>query len=120
MYGGGPVCDLGVHVLDGIHMMAGAGFPATVTARGVRSKIDGFDTADRAAILIEYPDGLLVSFTIDGAASASHELSHHVAHSTTGRRSNGSKFITARKRSRVVIESNVVSFRSVFDWGLCS
>ena len=75
MYGGGPVCDLGVHILDGIHSMAGAGFPAIVTARGVRSKVEGFDTADRAAILIEYPNGLLVSLTIDGAASAPHELS---------------------------------------------
>ncbi len=75
MYGGGPVADLGVHILDGIHLMAGADFPATVTATGVRSKVEGFDTVDRAAILIEYPNGLLVSLTIDGAAAAPHELS---------------------------------------------
>lgn len=74
-YGCGPVCDLGVHILDGIHLLAGAGFPATVTARGARSKVEGFDTADRAAILIEYPNGLLASLTIDGAAAAAHELS---------------------------------------------
>lgn len=74
-YGGGPVCDLGVHIVDGIHLLAGAGFPATVTARGVGSKVEGFDTADRAAILIEYPNGLLVSLSIDGAAAAPHELS---------------------------------------------
>jgi predicted dehydrogenase len=75
MYGGGPVCDLGVHALDGIHLMAGAGLPATVTARSLRSKVDGFDTAECAAILVEYPNGLLVSLMIDGAAAASRELS---------------------------------------------
>ena len=66
---GGPVCDLGVHIVDGIHLMTGAGFPASVTARGARSKVEGLDTADRAAILIEYPNGLLVSLTIDGTAA---------------------------------------------------
>jgi predicted dehydrogenase len=74
-YGGGPVCDLGVHIMDGVHLMTSAGFPATVTARGVRSKLEGFDTAERAAILIEYPNGLLVSLTIDGSAATPHELS---------------------------------------------
>jgi predicted dehydrogenase len=75
MYGGGPVCDLGVHILDGIHVMASAGLPATVTARGVRSKEEGFNTAERATILVEYPNGLLVSLVIDGGAVAPHELS---------------------------------------------
>jgi predicted dehydrogenase len=75
MYGGGPVCDLGVHILDGIHLMAGAGFPSTVTARGVRSKDTGFDAAERAAVLVEYANGLLLSLTVDGAAIAPHELS---------------------------------------------
>jgi hypothetical protein len=41
----------------------------------VRSKVEGVDTADRAAILIDYPNGLLVSLTIDGAAAAPRELS---------------------------------------------
>jgi predicted dehydrogenase len=75
MYGGGAVCDLGVHILDAVHLLTGAGFPSTVTARGVRSKVEGFDTAERAAILVEYPNGLLVSLTIDGAAAAPRELS---------------------------------------------
>ena len=75
MYGGGPVCDLGVHIVDGIHLMAGAGFPSTVTARRVRSKVEHFDTAERAAIFVEYPNGLLVSLIIDGAAVAQRELS---------------------------------------------
>src|SRR6516165_5255051 len=38
IYGGGPVCDLGVHILDGIHLLTGSSFPAIVTARGLRSK----------------------------------------------------------------------------------
>jgi predicted dehydrogenase len=75
MYGGGPVCDLGVHILDSIHLMAGAGFPATVSARGLSSKEEGFDTVERAAVLVEYGNGLLVSLTIDGAANRPHELS---------------------------------------------
>ena len=75
MYGGGPVSDLGVHVLDGIHLMTGVGYPVTVTAKGVRSKEEGFDTAERASIVIEYPNGLLVSLAIDGAAAGPHEVS---------------------------------------------
>lgn len=75
MYGGGPVADLGVHVLDGIHLLTGAGFPATVIAKGVRSKEEGFDTAERTLILVQYPNGLLVSLVIDGAAAKPHELS---------------------------------------------
>jgi predicted dehydrogenase len=75
MYGGGPVCDLGVHVLDSIHLMTGTGFPATVTAKGVGSKEEGFDCTERAVILVEYPDGLIISFAIDGAAASPHETS---------------------------------------------
>jgi predicted dehydrogenase len=83
MYGGGPVCDLGVHILDGIHLMTGTGFPATVTAQGVRSKEQGFDCTERAVILVEYPNGLVISLAIDGAASGPHEIS--VIDGATGR-----------------------------------
>jgi predicted dehydrogenase len=75
MYGGGPVCDLGVHVLDGIHLMTRADFPTSVTARGVRAKVEGFDTAERGVIMAEYPNGLLVSIAIDGAAASPDEVS---------------------------------------------
>ena len=34
-YGGGAVADLGCHVLDGIHMLAGANYPLSVKASGV-------------------------------------------------------------------------------------
>ena len=83
MYGGGPVCDLGVHILDGIHFLGGADFPETVTATGVPSNVEGFDAADRAAILVKYPNGLLVSLSIDGAAAATREVS--VIDGATGR-----------------------------------
>ena len=75
IYGGGPVCDLGVHILDGIHLLTGSSFPTVVTARGLRSNEEGFDTAERAVILIEYPNGLLVSLTIDGAGAGHREIS---------------------------------------------
>jgi predicted dehydrogenase len=75
MYGGGPVADLGVHVLDGMHLLTGAGFPTTVKASGVPSTEEGFDTSERATILVEYPNGLLASLTIDGAAAGQQELS---------------------------------------------
>jgi predicted dehydrogenase len=75
MYGGGPVCDLGVHVLDGIHLMTRVDFPASVTARGVRSTVEGFDAAESGVVVAEYPNGLLVSIAIDGAAASPHEVS---------------------------------------------
>jgi len=75
MYGGGPVCDLGVHLLDSIHLMSGVGFPAMVAASGVRSKEEGFDTTERAVIAVQYPNGFLVSFAINGAAASPHEIS---------------------------------------------
>jgi len=83
MYGGGPVSDLGVHILDGIHLTTGAGFPATVTAKGVRSKEESFDCAERAVILVEYPNGLVISLAIDGAAAGPREIS--VIDGATGR-----------------------------------
>jgi predicted dehydrogenase len=81
--GGGPVCDLGVHILDGIHLLTGTGFPAMVTARGLRSKDRGFDIAERAVILVEYPNGLLFSLAISGTAAGPHEIS--VVDGTAGR-----------------------------------
>lgn len=75
MYGGGPVADLGVHVLDGMHLLTGAGFPTTVKASGVPSKEEGFDTTERATILVQYPNGLLASLAINGAAVGQRELS---------------------------------------------
>ena len=83
MYGGGPVSDLGVHILDGIHLTTGAGFPTTVTAKGVRSEEKSFDCTERAVILVEYPNGLVISLAIDGAAAGPHEIS--VIDGATGR-----------------------------------
>ncbi len=73
MYGGGPVTDLGTPILDGVHLLTGAGFPAVVEANGVRSSEEGFDTVERAAITIRYTGGMLASLLIDGAAAGRHE-----------------------------------------------
>lgn len=73
MYAGGPVTDLGVHVLDGVQMLMGASFPLRVQASGVRSKEEGFDTAERAGIVVEYPNGLLATLSVNGTAAKSHE-----------------------------------------------
>jgi predicted dehydrogenase len=67
-YGGGVVTDLGSHVLDGIHMLAGANFPVTVKASGIPATAEGFDTVDRAALTIEYPGGQLVTLSLGATA----------------------------------------------------
>jgi len=71
-YGGGAVSDLGCHVLDGVHMLTGAGVPASVKASGARAS--GLDTVARAMIAIEYQDGLSVSLSLDAAARDDREM----------------------------------------------
>jgi predicted dehydrogenase len=83
MYGGGPVADLGVHILDGLHMLTGAAYPAVVKATGIRSKEEGFDAAERAAIVVEYPNGILLSLSINGAAP--NEQEHSLVEGDGGR-----------------------------------
>ena len=73
MYGGGPVTDLGVHVLDGVHMLTGSSFPSRVQASGIRSKEEGFDTTERAGLVVEYPNALLATLTVNGTAAKPHE-----------------------------------------------
>ncbi|PWU09924.1 MAG: hypothetical protein C5B51_05370, partial [Terriglobia bacterium] len=73
IYGGGPVADLGSHILDGIHRLTGAGFPVAVSATGMASGEEGFDTFERAAVNVEYAGGMLVSLLIDGAAARRQE-----------------------------------------------
>lgn len=73
MYAGGPVTDLGVHVLDGIHMLTGASFPSRVQASGVRSMEEGFDTTERAGLVVEYANGLLTTMSVNGTAAKLHE-----------------------------------------------
>jgi predicted dehydrogenase len=73
MYGGGPVTDLGVHALDGVHILTGASFPSRVQASGIRSKEEGFDTVERAALVVTYPNGLLTTLSVNGIASKPHE-----------------------------------------------
>lgn len=73
MYAGGPVTDLGVPVLDGLHMLMGTSFPVRVQASGVRSKEEGFDTAERAGLVVEYPNGLLTTLSVNGFAAKPYE-----------------------------------------------
>jgi predicted dehydrogenase len=73
LYGGGIVSDLGCPTLDAIELLAGAGFPASVTASGLRSPEEGFDTMERAAITVRY-SGMLASLSLDGAAPKSKDL----------------------------------------------
>lgn len=67
LYGGGIVSDLGFPTLDAIDLLAGAGFPGSVTASGLRSSEEGFDTVERAAITLRY-SGMLASMSLDGVA----------------------------------------------------
>jgi predicted dehydrogenase len=68
MYGGGIVTDLGCSVVDAIHILTGAAFPVSVKASGIRSSEEGFDTAERAVVTVEYPQ-MLVFLALDGAAA---------------------------------------------------
>jgi predicted dehydrogenase len=72
-YGGGAVTDLGCHVIDGIHMLTGANFPATVKASGIAASAEGFDTVERAAIAVEYPGGQLVTLSLNAGATIYRE-----------------------------------------------
>jgi predicted dehydrogenase len=73
-YGGGCVTELGTRVVDGIHILAGLGFPESVQATGVQSTEPGFDTAERAAIIVRYREGPLVTLAVDGAAKVRREV----------------------------------------------
>jgi predicted dehydrogenase len=72
-YGGGAVADLGCRVIDGIHMLTGANFPATVKASGIPASAEGFDTVERAAITVEYPGGQLVTLSLNAGATIYRE-----------------------------------------------
>ena len=67
-YGGGVVADLGCHVVDGFHMLTGAGYPNTVKASGIHATAEGLDTAERAVVTVEFPGGQLFTLTLNAAA----------------------------------------------------
>jgi predicted dehydrogenase len=74
VYGGGCVTDLGTQMMDGIHILAGLGFPESVQANGVRSAEPDFDTAERATIMVRYREGPPVTLAIDGAAAIRQQV----------------------------------------------
>ena len=62
------MADQGAHVFDGIHMIAGVGYPLAVTASQGRILKPGVNTPERVVVAAEYPEDLLAIFTINYAA----------------------------------------------------
>jgi hypothetical protein len=60
-------------VIDGIHMLTGASFPATVKASGIPASAEGFDAVELAAITVEYPGGQLVTLSLNAEATIYRE-----------------------------------------------
>lgn len=73
-YGGGVVTDMGTHVLDGVHLLTGTGYPVSVRASGVDSGIAGFSTTEKADIAVEYAGGRAVKLSLNAVSDAHGEM----------------------------------------------
>jgi predicted dehydrogenase len=62
-YDGGMIMGIGIHVVDSVHHWLGLKAPsAAVAMGGIFNHKDGRDTPDTISFLLEYPQGLVVSF----------------------------------------------------------
>ena len=64
-YSGGPITDVGPHVIDGIAMLMGAGFPAAVNATAAPVRTERVDTPETLVVAVEYPERFLAVFSLN-------------------------------------------------------
>ncbi len=64
-YSGGPITDVGPHVIDGITMLMGAGFPAAVNATAAPVRTERVDTPETLVVAVEYPERFLAVFSLN-------------------------------------------------------
>ena len=64
-YSGGPVTDICPHVMDGITMLMGAGFPAAVNATAAPVRTERVDTPETLVVAVEYPERFLAVFSLN-------------------------------------------------------
>ena len=64
-YSGGPITDVGPHVMDGITMLMGAGYPAAVNATAGPVRTEKVDTPETLVVAVEYPEGFLAVFSLN-------------------------------------------------------
>ena len=64
-YSGGPITDIGPHVIDGITMLMGAGFPAAVNATAAPVRTERVDTPETMVVAVEYPEKFLAVFSLN-------------------------------------------------------
>ncbi len=64
-YSGGPITDIGPHVMDGITMLMGAGYPAAVNATAAPIRTEKVDTPETLVVAVEYPEGFLAVFSLN-------------------------------------------------------
>ena len=64
-YSGGPITDVGPHVMDGITMLMGAGFPSAVNATAAPRRTEKVDTPEALVVAVEYPEGFLAVFSLN-------------------------------------------------------
>lgn len=73
MSGGGPMIDLGVHVLDQILYMMDFPEPAAVTGAAFTKLSPGVDVEDLASAHIRFKNGAVIALTISEAANVACE-----------------------------------------------
>ena len=64
-YSGGPITDVAPHVIDGIAMLMGAGFPAAVNATAAPVRTERVDTPETMVVAVEYPEKFLAVFSLN-------------------------------------------------------
>jgi len=64
-YSGGPITDVGPHIMDGITMLMGAGFPSAVNATAAPRRTERVDTPESMVVAVEYPEGFLAVFSLN-------------------------------------------------------
>ncbi len=67
-YSGGPITDIGPHVMDGIHMLMGVAWPAAVNASAGPIRTKHVDTPETMVVAVEYPEGVMAVFTLNYGA----------------------------------------------------
>lgn len=84
-YDGGMIMGIGIHVIDTAHFMLGLKNPRGVSAGGgVYFYKDGRDTPDTVALILDYPDGVTVTFAAEALSAPGVKTSAGVELRGTG------------------------------------